>query len=110
MAGITPTVRDANGAQLIGHGTELFTKRITGIDTDGVDIELGVDFKSMTIHVEGSTDVMYMTGTVTGSDEIHLTSDGYTLSDVPMVVDEDGTPFNIAAPSGTIDVSIMAWR
>lgn len=106
---VKPTRRDGNRQVLHGHGTETITKRVTGITTAGSDISLTMDVKSLLIHVEGSTDVLYMTGTHADSEEIHLTSDGFTFSDFDVVVEENTTIITLAAPADTIDVSIIGW-
>jgi len=82
--GLKQTQRDDGAHVLHGHGTEMFTTRFASIDTTGSQIFLPVDSKSCLIHKEGSTAAMYVLGTVTGSATAYLTSDGVTLSDVPV--------------------------
>ncbi len=107
---IQPTLRDDNGNPLTGRGSELVTKRVTGVDTTGQTISLGVDVKDILIHVEGSTELVRLTGTVSGSDQVRITQDGLTIEDLAVVKEADETIVTIAAPSGTINVSVIGWR
>jgi hypothetical protein len=107
---IQPTLRDDNGNPLTGRGSELVTKRFTGIDTAGRNISLGTDVKDVLIHIEGSTEAVRLTGTVAGSDQIRITRDGLTIEDMAVVKQANDTIVVIAAPSGTIDVSVIGWR
>jgi hypothetical protein len=107
---ILPTRRDGNGLPLHGRGTELITKRFTGIGTSGVDISLGADVKEALLHVEGATEAVRITGTAAGSEEIRITGDGLTIEDIALVREAGETIARVAAPSGTIDVSVMGWR
>jgi hypothetical protein len=62
------------------------------------------------VHVEGATPVALFSGTASGSQQVAWTSDGHTLPEV-RVVSEAGVPvMNVAAASGTINVSVLAWR
>ncbi len=107
---ILPTVRDDNGNPLFGRGCEVVTKRYSGVDTSGQPIVLGVDVKEVVIHIEGQTEVARFTGTASGSDPVRITQDGLTLDPFP-VVKEAGEPIvTVAAPSGSIDVSVIGWR
>lgn len=107
---IKPTIRDDNGLALPGHGSEIYTKRYAAVGTTGQAISLPVDVKSVRIHVEGSTEVARFVGTVAGSEEVRITSDGTTLNDVPIVKRADEDIMTVKAPSATIDVSVFAWR
>jgi len=103
-------VRDANGNPLTDRGSEVITKRYTGIDTNGQTLSLGVDVKEILIHVEGSTEVVRLTGTVSGSDQVRITSDGLTFEAFPVVKEAGESIITMAAPSGTIDVAEIGWR
>jgi len=110
---ITPIVRDANGHALVMQGTEIFTKRVTSIPDTGTAITLPTDCKYVSLHVEGSTELMRITGTASGSTEIVITSDGHDFPPFGLfVVAESGeTVVTVKAPTGTtIDVSIIGWR
>ena len=107
---IKPILRDDNGLALTDKGSEVVTKRFTGIGTEGQAISLGTDVKCAVIHIEGSTVQAKITGTVDGSQEINWTSDGYSLPALNLVKEADDPIITLAAPSGTIDVSVMGWR
>lgn len=107
---IHPTLRDDNGNPLTDRGSELVTKRYTGIDSNGQALSLGVDVKEVLVHIEGSTEIARFTGTASGSQQVRVTQDGLTLEDVRVVKEADETIITVAAPSGTIDVSIIGWR
>ena len=107
---IQPTLRDDNGNPLIGRGSELVTKRVTEVDTTGQSISLGVDVKDILIHIEGSTEMVRLTGTVSGSDQVRITQDGLTIEDLAVVKEAEETIVTVAAPSGTINVSVIGWR
>ena len=106
---LTPLPRDAYGKPLSA-GTETVTRRITGIDTGGSDITLPVDIKHVLVHIEGGTEVVRFTGTAAGSTQVRITSDGLTLEDVPIALEPDTTIITVAAPTGTINVSVVGWR
>lgn len=106
---LTPLPRDANGKPLSA-GTETVTTRVTDVDTNGTAVILPVDVKHVLIHVEGSIEAVRLTGTASGSDQIRITSDGLTLEDVPIAVDANTAIITVAAPAGTIDVSVVGWR
>lgn len=106
---LTPLPRDANGKPLSA-GIETVTKRIIDVSTDGSDITLPVDVKHVLIHVEGSTEIVRFTGTAPGSSQVRITSDGLTLEDVPIALEADTEIITVAAPTGTISVSVIGWR
>ena len=107
---IFPIIRDDNGNPLIGRGCEIVTKRFSGIDKSGQPIALGIDVKECVIHIEGDVEVARFTGTVSGSEQVRITKDGLTLAPLP-VVKEAGEPIvTVAAPSGSIDLSVIGWR
>ncbi len=107
---IYPTLRDDNGNPLIGRGSEVVTKRFTGVDTVGQAIFLSIDVKEILIHIEGGSETVRLTGTVEGSDEVRITNDGLTLEEVGIVKEAGETIVSVAAPSGTVDVSVIGWR
>jgi hypothetical protein len=107
---IIPTTRDDNGNPLIGQGSELFTTRFSGVDTSGRAITLAVDVKGVLVHIEGSTEVARLTGTVNGSEPARFTQDGLTMEHLPLVKQSGETLLTVAAPSGTVNVSVLAWR
>lgn len=106
-----PTPLDANGNPLIGFGTQIYTERFTAIDTDGSALTISdfPDWKGGFIHVEGATAVAYFTGDHAAAEEIHLTSDGVTL-ELPKAGVAGETIGSVAAPSGTVNVSVLLWR
>jgi hypothetical protein len=101
--------RDANGHPLLDRGTEMFTDRYPAVDTDGMDIALPVDCKEIIVHVEGGNTIAIITGTVTDSNPASLT-DGGSWFTIPLVKDVDQIVCSVAAPTGTIDISVFAWR
>ena len=107
-----PTPRDANGHPLHGHGTESVTYRFSGVPYSGNNVFLPIDVKSFMIHVEGATTIAAFSGTASGSTWAYLTSDGISLSDIPVVSDLSGTLFEVASPTSgtTVNVSIFGWR
>lgn len=107
---IKPIARDDNGSPLIDRGTELYTKRYANVNTAGVSIELPLDVKSVLIHVEGSIEGARLVGSALGSEEARLTWDGLSLGEVDVVTEAGKALGAIKAPSGTINVSIFAWR
>ena len=104
-----PVPRDDNGNPLLDRGTELFTYRIAGQGTDLLGVTLPVDFKEVMFHVESGTEVLYVSGTVAGSTTARLTAAGYSWK-LPVTAEAGATFANIAAPEGTVNVSIFAWR
>jgi len=107
---IRPILRDDNGFALVDRGSELYTRRYSGIGTSGQVISAAADVKEVILHIEGTTAAARMSGTVQGSEEILLTSDGHTLPPLKTVM-EAGQPIcTLAAQSGTINVSVLAWR
>jgi len=107
---IHPIIRDDNGFALFDRGSELITKRYSGVDTGGQPISFGVDVKAAIVHIEGTSPQTKLTGTVTGSDEIVWTSDGITLPELRVVKSANEPIVTLAAQSGTINVSVLAWR
>ena len=111
---ITPIVRDANGHALPMQGTEIFTKRITSIPDTGTAVTLPVDCKYAYFLVEGTAEVMRLTGTASGSTEVVITSDGIPIpppSGVFVAVESGEPIFTVKAPTGTtINLSIVGWR
>ncbi|MEW6532936.1 MAG: hypothetical protein AB1473_19050 [Thermodesulfobacteriota bacterium] len=107
---ILPTVRDDNGNPLIGRGSELFTTRFSDIDTNGQAITMEIDVKGVLVHIEGNTEVARLTGTVAGSEPARFTQDGLTVEHLPLVKQSGETLLTVAAPSGTVNVSVLAWR
>lgn len=107
---IRPIARDDNGHPLAGHGTETVTRRFTDVDTGGQAVSLGTDVKEALIHIEGAIEVIRFTGSADGSEQIRITQDGTTLGDVPIVKEANGTIITVAAPSGTVNVSVIGWR
>lgn len=107
---IQPILRDDNGHPLFDRGSEIVTKRFTSVDAAGQNIVLDTDVKEVLIHVEGSIEAARFTGAAAGSEQIRLTSDGLTLSNVPIVAEANRTIITVAAPTDTIDVSVIGWR
>jgi len=89
------------------------TKRHTSVDSStGVAIKCAEwALKGVVIHIEGSTPVATMTGTLacTGSAAAVITSDGTTIT-LDGKWPANTTITTIKAPSGTINVSIVGWR
>jgi hypothetical protein len=108
--GIRPVLRDDNGCALPDYGSELFTRRYSGVGTEGQAISLGVDVKRIIVHIEGATIQARFQGTVLGSQVVNWTLDGLTLPELTLIKEADGTVMTVFAPSGTINVSVMAWR
>jgi hypothetical protein len=108
--GIRPTLRDDNGTPLTGRGSEVVTKRFVGVDTAGQTISLPVDVKEVLVHIEGTTEIARITGTAPGSQQVRLTGDGLSLEDLPIVVQADAAIITVAAPSGTVNLSVIGWR
>ncbi|MEJ2719487.1 MAG: hypothetical protein P8182_20540 [Deltaproteobacteria bacterium] len=101
---------DDNGNPLTDRGSEVVTKRYPGVDTSGQALSLGVDVKEVLVHIEGNTEIARFTGTASGSQQVRITQDGLTLEDVRVVKEPDEIIVTVAAPSGTIDVSLIGWR
>lgn len=108
--GIWPVLRDDNGCALPDYGSELVTRRYSGVGTSGQAISLGVDVKRIIVHIEGAIVQARFQGTVQGSQVVNWTSDGITLPELSLVKEADGTVMTVFAASGTINVSVMAWR
>jgi hypothetical protein len=107
---IQPIVRDDNGFALPDRGSETVTKRFSDVGTGGTAITFDVDVKEVLIHIEGAVVTATLTGTVSGSDAVNWTSDGETLPTLPLVKEAGQTVVTVAAPSGTVNVSAIAWR
>jgi hypothetical protein len=106
---VKPVPRDDNGHALIDRGTELFTHRISGQGTNPAAVALDTDFKEIMFHVESGEEVLHVSGTVAGSTTARLTKDGYSWT-LPLTGSNGGTIAYLAAPSGTVNVSVFAWR
>ena len=101
---------DENLNKLFDRGSELYTTRFTGVDSStGLDLALDYDFKEIWIHKEGSSPIFSITGTLDGSVAATWTSDGYTLV-LPICKEADDPLGNWKAPSGTMTLSVFAWR
>lgn len=107
---ILPVLRDDNGCVLPGYGSELFTRRFTGVGTEGQAISLGVDAKRIIVHIEGANIQARLQGTAQGSQVVNWTSDGVTLPELTLVKEADQTIATVFAMLGTINVSVIAWR
>ncbi|MBI5248433.1 MAG: hypothetical protein HY912_02965 [Desulfomonile tiedjei] len=104
-----PVPRDDNGHPLVDRGTELFTQRIASLGTDMSGLALPIDFKEVMFHVESGPEVLHLSGTVEGSSTARLTVSGFSWT-VPVIAASGHTIVHVAAPSGTCNVSIFAWR
>ncbi len=92
-----PVPVDANGKTLFDRGTQWFTRRYAGIDTTGFDgISFPYDVKEFLIHIEGSSAVGIIRGTLPG---------GKSFLDHADVVDNgNGTVTIPAASHGFLDL------
>jgi hypothetical protein len=104
-----PVPRDDNGHALVDRGTELFTKRISDLGTTMSGIALPTDFKEVMFHVEAGDEALHVSGTVPGSSTARLTAAGYSWT-VPVIAASGQIVVHVAAPSGTCNLSIFAWR
>jgi hypothetical protein len=104
-----PVPRDDNGHPLLDRGTELFTTRITDQGTVLTDLSLPVDFKEILFHVESGTEVLHVKGTVEGSTAARLTQEGSNWL-LPIVSSAGSVVAQIAAATGTSNISVFAWR
>jgi hypothetical protein len=109
MMSYTPVPVDDNGVKMPDRWTELYTQREASVSTVLTAISLPVDVKEVWIHVEGSNQVLVMKGTVANSESIYLTSDGEWFS-VPVCAVAGATIIYAAAPTGTVNLSILAGR
>lgn len=107
---LTPVPRDRNQIALVNSSTELFTTRIVGAGTTLQNIALPIDFKWITIHIEGTTALVNIVGTATGSAQAVLTSDGYSMTFDNIAKEANAVLGQIAAASGTKNLSIFAGR
>jgi len=107
--GTKPVPRDDNGHPLLDRGTELFTKRIQELDTNELSLSLPTDFKEIMLHVESGTEVLHVRGTVEGSTTACLTDSGVSWT-LPVSAIVESTIAYLAAASGTLNISIFAWR
>lgn len=107
---IQPILRDDNGLALPGFGSELITKRYSGVDTGGQVIAFDTDVKSVVVHIEGTAVKARFSGTASGSEEIVWTSDGQTLPELRVIKEAQIPIIHVAAQSGTINVSVLGWR
>lgn len=92
-------------------GRYFYTKRYTGVDTNGTAINFSdVSVNEVLIHIEGSTSVATLTGdTHTDSAAAVITSDGTWLPPIPKATRAGLTIATVAAPSSTVNVSVLAW-
>lgn len=104
-----PVPRDDNGHALVDRGTELYTQRISSLGTDMSSLALPTDFKEVMLHVESGEEVLHLSGTIPGSTTARLTASGFSWI-VPVTAASGQAFVNVAAPSGTCNVSIFAWR
>jgi hypothetical protein len=93
-----PVPRDDNGHPLLTRGTELFTRRIVGLDTTTLDLSLPTDFKEVLLHVESGNEVLHICGTIDGSSTVRLTDSGVSWT------------LPISAAAGTIIARLAAVR
>ena len=107
---INPIVRDDNGFALFDRGSEVITKRYSGVDTSGRPLSFEVDVKAVLIHFEGDSPKSRLIGTISRSEEIIWTSDGLTLPELRVVKEANEPILTLAAQSGTINVSVLGWR
>ncbi len=101
--------RDDDGHLMSDRGSELFTYRIVDQSADMSDVALPVDLKEVMIHVEIGTEILHVLGTIGGSIAARLTDGGFSWT-IPVTANANQTLAYIAAPSGTCNVSIFAWR
>jgi hypothetical protein len=101
--------RDDDGHLMSDRGSELFTHRISDQGTEMSGVELPVDLKEVMFHVEIGTEILHVLGTIEGSTAARLTDGGFSWT-VPLTANANQTLAYIAAPSGTCNVSIFAWR
>lgn len=104
-----PVPRDDNGHALLDRGSELFTYRFTDLGTDMTEIGFPSDVKEVLFHVESGAEVLHVLGTVGGSTIARITDSGLSWT-LPIAVARNAIFASIAAPSGTCNVSILAWR
>jgi|UniRef100_A0A7C4AQQ8 hypothetical protein len=108
--GITPIIRDDNGVPLPGRGSEIVTRRYTNVGQTPIDAAFSVDVKEVIIHIEGANVVAEIVGAVPGSEAVHWTADGVTLPPIRVAMQAHKTIVSIAVPSGSRNVSVLAWR
>ncbi len=104
-----PVPRDDNGHPLLNRGTELFTTRIADQNSTLTDLSLPVDFKEILLHLESGTEVLHVKGTIEGSTTARLTQDGFNWL-LPIVSSAGAVVSQIAAATGTCNISVFAWR
>jgi hypothetical protein len=104
-----PIPRDDNGHPMLNRGTELFTSRLVGVTASLSDLALPTDFKEVVLHVESGTEVLSVNGTVPGSTPATITTSGVNLT-IPICASAGSIVAQIAAVSGTCNVSVFAWR
>ncbi len=94
---------------MLNRGTELFTTRLVDVNTSMLDVALPTDFKEVILHVEAGAEVLLVNGTVPGSTSARITATGVNLI-IPICASADSIVAHIAAPSGTCNISVFAWR
>jgi len=107
---IQPILRDDNGFPLSDRGSELITKRYANVGTQGQAVSFDVDVKAAVIHIEGTNVKATLTGPGAESEAINWTTDGLTFPVIPVVKEANNPIATVAASSGTINVSVLAWR
>jgi hypothetical protein len=100
--------RDGGGHPLLDRGTELGTKRYTGITTGGLLITLACDCKEVLIICDQGANEWSIAGTVDGATDACTIPDNSLV--LPIVADTDIKPFTIAGVNGNIDISILHLR
>ncbi len=106
--GIYPVLRDDNGQALSDRGSELGTKRYTGIGTGGTAIELPCDCKEVLVVCDQGGSAWKITGTITGAAEACTIPSESML--IPVCAESGDEPFTISAVTGTVDVSLFILR
>ena len=109
---IKPVPMDDNEIPLVDRGSDVFTYRFSGVTNaiSGIP-NLDLDYKSIMIHVESGSDVLYVSGGVTGSTTAILTDAGISFQFPIVHISGSGTPFGIGVNSGASGfVSVIAWR
>ena len=103
--------QDINAWKLADRGRELFTIRYPSCDaTTGVPITFQYnDVKEVMIHIESGNVVATITGALAHSAPANLTDGGVTFT-LPLVSALGVPLFTVKAPTGTIAVSVFAWR
>jgi len=87
---------------------DTYTYRYAAVGVAGQVLNFPFEVQEVTVHIEGSTVVATLLGNRDGSTAAQITSDGTSISLPGGRRNHD--LWTVAAPSGTIDVSILAWR